>query len=121
MSITLNNLVFPFTGFIQGGIARYLNTDAGAAAGFRPLTATVSGPNVNGDYKVRWKLVLPTVVQVEGACCDAVERLTTVDIVVTIPRSAGAAERTAMSGSIKDLAASPEFLASISSLITPSA
>lgn len=120
MSITLNALVYPFSGFVQGGIARYLNTDAGTAVGFRPLTATVSGPNVNGDYKVRWKLVLPTVVAAAN-CCDDVTRLTTVDIVVTIPQSAPAVERTAMGNSIKDLAASPEFLASISSLITPSA
>ena len=121
MSITLNSLVFPFAGFIQGGIARYMNTDAGVAAGFRPLTATVTGPNVNSDYKVRWKLVLPTVVQAGNGCCDVAERLSTVDIVVTVPRSAGADERTAMGNSIKDLVASPEFLASISSLITPSA
>lgn len=120
MSITLNNLAYSFAGFIQKQVARYLNTDAGTANGFRTLTGNADGPNVNGDYKVRWKLVLPVVDEREG-CCNDTMRQSSVDIVATVPSTATAAERTTLANSIKDLAASPEFQASVTSLISPSA
>lgn len=122
MALTLNTLVYPFTGFIQGAIARYLNSDAGTANGFRVVTAKVDGPSKDGDYKVRWKLRLPTVVsEAECACPGGVVRENFADIVVTVSASALAAERTALALSLKDLVARTEFQSSITSLQTPSA
>lgn len=122
MSITLNTLVFSFAGFVNGGISRYLNKDASVPLGFRTLTAKVDEPNGDGMYKVRWKLKLPVVVSAEEcACPDGLVREEYVDIVVSIPRTSTATERSGMAVSLQDLAASPEFQASISSLTAPSA
>lgn len=121
MSITLNAVVFSFSGFIQGTIARFLNKDAGTPLGFRALTAKVDEPGKDGNYKVRWKLKLPTVTsEASCACPDGQVSELYSDIVVTVPKNCTAAQRTAMATSLKDLTASTEFSASISSLMAPS-
>lgn len=122
MSLTLNTKVYPFTGFVQGAIARYLNAGGGTASSFRTATAKVEAENSNGDIKVRWKLRLPTVVsEATCACPGGVVRENFADFVITMSSSALAAERTDLALSLKDLVASPEFQASITNLQTPSA
>ena len=122
MSLTLNTKVYPFTGWIQGAIARFMNSDAGAANGFRVATGKVDTPTTGTDYKVRWKLQLPTVVsEADCGCPGGIVRKNFADIVVTVSSSALAAERSDLALSLKDLVASPEFQASITKLQTPSA
>lgn len=122
MSLTLNTVVFPFIGFLQGSIATYRNVGSGTANGFKDATAKVEPKNANGDIKVRWKLKLPTVVsEADCACPGGIVRENFADIVVTVSTSALAAERTNMALSLKDLVASSEFQASITNLQTPSA
>lgn len=123
MSLTLNTKVYPFTGFIMGRIAQYLNAGAGSANGFKTATAVVDAvADAKGQIKVRWKLKLPTVVS--DAACDCpggVVRENFADIVVTVNRAALAAERSDLALSLKDLVASAEFQQSITNLQTPSA
>lgn len=122
MSITLATLPFSFSGFIQGTIARFLNKDAGSPLGFRALTAKVDDPGKDGNYKVRWKLKLPTVVsEASCGCPDGAVNELYADIVVTVPKNCTAAQRTAMATSLKDLAATTEFQSSVTSLMAPSA
>ena len=122
MPITLNSKPFSFSGFVQGVIARFLNKDASVPLGFLALTAKVDEPGKDGNYKVRWKLKLPTVIDSAScACPDGAVSELFADIVVTIPRNSTAPQRDAMSKSLKDLTASAEFTASVNSLVTPSA
>lgn len=122
MPITLNTKVYTFSGFVQA-IAQYINRDAGAASGFLRLTASVDGGTGSSPYKVRWKLKLPTVATGSDPCaCEGdVVREEFADLVMTIPGKMSQTERTALAVSIKDLTASSEFQASVSSLTTPSA
>lgn len=121
MSILLNGVTFSFSGFIRGTIARFLNKDAGIPLGFRALTAKVDDPEKDGNFKVRWKLKLPTVTsEASCACPDGQVSELYADIIVTVPKTCTAAQRTAMATSLKDLTASTEFSASITSLTTPS-
>jgi hypothetical protein len=123
MAITLNTKVYTFRGFLQGLIAKYSDNTAGVPAGFNVLTATVNDPAKNSPYyKVRWKLKLPTIVaSPDCACPDGVSHDSFVDIVVSVSSKSTAAERDNLSKQIKDLTASPEFLASVNSLLVPSA
>lgn len=123
MSLTLNSKVFTFSGYIGGRIAQFLNRDSGLAAGFLSATAAVDAPQTKGlPFKVRWKVKLPTIEEASTcACPSGVVNESFVDIVATLPAGASLAERTALAVSIKDLASTPEFQASIVSLITPSA
>lgn len=123
MAITLNTKAYTFRGFLNGMIARYLNGTTGTPAGFNVLTATVNDPQKNSPYyKVRWKLKLPTIVsEADCACPNGVSHESFVDIVVSVSHKSSAAEREDLAKQIKDLAATPEFQASVTSLLTPSA
>ena len=123
MAITLNTKVYTFRGFLNGAIARYLEGTTGTPAGFNVLTATVNDATKNSPYvKVRWKLKLPTVDAAASCeCPDGVNHENFVDVVISVSTRSSAAERDNLAKQIKDLAASPEFQASIASLVTPSA
>lgn len=122
MAITLNTVVYTFNGFLNR-VVRYFNRGAGVPAGFKQLTASIDDPTANSlSYKVRWKLKLPVVVEgVSCDCPDGVARENFADLVVTVAKSSTTAERTDLALSLKDLTASPEFQASVISLLAPSA
>lgn len=121
MSITLNTKTYNWAGWLATGIGMYREVSGGFAAAFSILTGRVEVSDKTA--KVSWKLRLP-VVQTAGdacACPGDVIRDAVVDIVVRLSPKLSAAERTDFGLRIKDLAASPEFQASIASLTQPSA
>lgn len=120
MSITLATKVFTFAGILAQGISTYLNGGDTPAAS-NSLTAKIDGVGGTGNTKVRWKLKLPVVSEDPScACPGGLNHTSFVDIVVTLAPQASTVERTAIQTSISDLVASPEFQASITSLILPS-
>lgn len=122
MSITLNTKVYSFAGYGVSNEATYLN-GTGPATGWSRLTAAVSVGSANKATRVMWKLRLPVIATEDSdcSCAGTVLRETTVNIEVITGGTSTGAELTDVSLRIKDLAASPEFLASIASLIRPSA
>lgn len=122
MSISLNTVVYTFNGFLNR-ISTYLNTATGVPNGFRRLTCSIDEPSKDAKaYKVRWKLKLPAVIDGEScACPDGMVQDNFVDIVVTVSKASSTAQRTDVALQVKDLAASPEFQASVTNLIAPAA
>lgn len=122
MSITLNTVVYTFRGF-AGRIANFMNSSTGVPQSFKRVTCVVDEPTDGKNWKVRWKLKLPVVVDgtatSPGLSTLAYEDIA--DIVLTVPTLATTASRTDLALSVKDLCTSPDFQASIISLLTPSA
>lgn len=120
MAITLDALVYTYTGNVNG-IAQFLNAGATPAAS-NVLTAKVDGAGSTGSAKARWKLKMPVAsTDPAVAARGGVDHESFVDIVVTMAPQATAAERTNLLDSIKDLVATTQFGATISSLVPPSA
>lgn len=121
MSITLNTKVYNFRGFLPNGVSRYLETSGGVPASFSPLTNIVADGKSKTD--VRWRLELPVTATVDSecACVGDVLRLYRINISVEVPPGSLAAERTDVNTRIANLVASPEFQASITSLVQPAA
>lgn len=122
MAITLNTKVYTFAGFDSTSTSQYLNRPAGQTVGWSNLTARVIPGTKAAASKVRWKLKLPVIATEASACGCPGELLRemTVDVTVTAASTSTTAELTDASLRVKDLAASPEFLASLASLIQPS-
>lgn len=123
MSITLNSKVYSYDGMTSQAISQYSDRSGGVPASFSPLTSKVEDGSASSNTKVRWKLKVPVVATVDSecSCAGSLLREYITDIVVTVPPGSTAAERTDLEARISDLVASPEFSASIISLIQPNA
>lgn len=122
MAITLNTKAYAFAGFDSTNQSTYVHRPAGQTTGWSVLSARVIPGTSKTATKVNWKLKLPVIATEEAACKCPGELLreTTVNITVTTAASSTTAELTDISLRVKDLAASPEFLATLASLIQPS-
>jgi hypothetical protein len=120
VSITLNTKVYNGNGVIAG-VSSYTERTAGVAAGFSPVTATVSVGDGTAKSRIRWKLHLPVVATEASACACPGQaiRSSDGDINVRLDPGSTTAERTDFALRLKDLVASPEFQASIINLQQP--
>lgn len=123
MSITLNSHVYSYDGFTNQAISQYSDRSGGVPSSFSPLTSKVEDGSSSSNTKVRWKLKVPVVATVDSecSCAGTLLREYITDIVITVPPGSTAAERTDLEARISDLVASPEFSASIISLVQPNA
>jgi len=122
MAIVLNSKTYNYRGFNPQSISTYFETSAGVPSGFSPLTSRVEGTDGSGKVKTRWKLKVPIVAAVDSgcSCTGSVLREAIVDIVVTLERTATAAERTDLQARIVALVQTPEFSGSVINLVQPS-
>lgn len=119
MAITLNTKAYGFAG-IANAVSTYVERSGGIAAAFSNLSASL-----RFDTKVRgvWKLDVPIVATEASSCAcpGQVVKLSDVSINFRLDTKLTADERTDFALRVKDLVASPEFQASITNLVLPSA
>lgn len=125
-NITLNSKVYVPSGF-SGSIAGWRYSGTGVPTGFSNLTesidvpSTARGATTTGQYRVKWKLKVPTIATDDSACaCDgSVLRNTIADLVFTLHASGTTAERQDLLDQLDDLIADAQFRASILNLAYP--
>lgn len=124
MAISLNSKTYNFVGFDRNGVSIYQETSAGVPTGFSYLTCRVSPATAKETAKVRWRLTMPVVAADDSSCSctGAVLRTYTYDEGrIDIPGTGSSAERTDFGLRLKDLVATTQYQASITSLTQPSA
>lgn len=114
-TVTLNTKPYEGNGILNG-VSTWYERSGGIAAGFQPLTSTISfNPT---KTSVKWKLVAP-VLQPDAtacACPNEVLRSTIVDISVRLDKAATKAERDDILKRIQDLVLTTVFVDSVSKL-----
>lgn len=123
MAITLNTKAYAFAGFNANQQSVYKHTGGGLPSSFSYLTTKVNTGTGKADSTARWNLSVPHVAVDASACAcpggvlgtDYIRIETSVSPVTT------AGERTDLWTRIRDLVASPEFMASIENLSQASA
>lgn len=124
MAITLNSKTYNFIGFDRNGVSIYQETSAGVPTGYSYLTCRIIPATSKSDAKVRWRLTMPVVAAADSSCSctGAVLRTYTFDEGrVDIPNNGSSAERTDFAARLTALTATSQYVASITSLIQPSA
>lgn len=119
MAIVLNTKTYSFSGILNG-ITGYVERSGGIAAAFSNLTASL---RIDSKVRIVWKLVMPIVAEEASACAcpgDVVE-LADASITIRLDPKMTTAERTDFGLRLKDLVASAEFQAGITSLVQPNA
>lgn len=119
-NLTLNTKTYTGQG-ITNGVTTYLETSAGVASGYSPLTAVVR-PSSDGKApsRISWKLKVPVVASgLAGVPDGTVLRFIEVDITARSAPLATAAEMTHVALAVKDLAATTVFQSSLASLVQP--
>ncbi len=129
MSITLNSVVYNWSGFDTSGTSRWTATAAGIASAFSNLTAKVTmiaGPSVKGvvqpkTSKVKWRIQIPVIATEDSscACVGSVLRTSYADIAVDFDATATAAERIDMLDRIQALVLTTPFIDSVEDLVQP--
>lgn len=114
MPITLNTKTYSGAG-VANGIANYVNRDAGIAAGFSTLTSSL-----RIDSMVRGKVILnlPIIAPEATACACPGDVLTSGEVTVSfrLDKKLPAVTRTDLRLRLKDLVASPQFIAMLDNL-----
>lgn len=123
MSISLNGKTYNFIGFDRNGVSQYQETSAGVPSGFSYLTCKVTPGVGNADSVVRWRLTMPVVATDDSDCSCAGSILRTYrydEGKVSIPATGTAAERTDFAARITELAATTQYVSSVTGLVQPS-
>ena len=123
MAITLNSKTYNFIGFDRNGVSIYQESSAGVPSGFGYLTCRVIPASGQQPAKVRWRLTMPVVATEDSACsCDgSVLRTYEYDEgKVNVPSSSTSTERTDFATRVKELLATTQYQASVTSLVQPS-
>lgn len=119
-NLTLDTKTYTGQG-ITNGITQYVETSAGVASGYSPLTCQVR-PSSDGKApsRVTWKLKIPIVASsIAGVPDGTVLRFAEVDITARMAPLATSSEMTHVSEAVEDLAATAVFKASLASLTQP--
>ena len=122
MSITLNSVVYNWSGFDQSGTSRWTATAGGVASGFSQLTERVTvpaGSNPEAKAKVKWRVSIPVISSEDSkcACTGTLMRTAYVDIAADFGLLATASERAAVLAAIRDLVLTTEFSNSFKGLV----
>ncbi len=123
MSITLNSVVYNWSGFDQSGTSRWTATAGGLASAFSNLTARVTLGQVKdsknqSQSKVKWRIQIPVIATEDSACgcVGNVLRTSYQDIAADFAATATLAERQDALARLRGLVLTPEFEASYTSL-----
>lgn len=127
MAITLNSVVYNWSGFDQSGTSRWTATAAGVASAFSNLTARVTiGSQTSKNLstsRAKWRVQVPVVATENSSCgcVGTVLRTAYADITVDFDPTATAAERQDVRKRIQSLVLTTEWIASIDNLTQASA
>lgn len=120
-NITLNTKVYSGNG-VRNGTASYTERTAGVPAGFSDASLEIQmGSGASARVRIYGKLNLPVIAAEAStcACPGQVLRRADANLNIRIDPTMTAAERTDFGLRLKDWVASPEFQASIASLLLP--
>ena len=116
-TITLNTVPYVPSG-TNGNVAAWRNLQDPNMKGLTTLRESVNGPSKEGVFRVRWKLDLPKVAEDASpcACPGDVQSTGMIDIVMIVPASWTAANRTDFRTRIQNLVTNAAFVASVDNL-----
>lgn len=124
MAITLNSKTYNFVGFDRNGVSTYQETSAGVPSGFSYLTCRIIPGTKDAATRVRWRLTMPVVAVSDSDCSCAGSVLRTYSFDegrIDIPATGTATERADFQARVTALAATTQYIASVTTLVQPSA
>lgn len=122
MAITLNSVVYNWSGFDQSGVSRWTATASGVASAFSNLTARVTVSTSSGknqsQSKVKWRIQIPVIATEDSACgcVGSVLRTSYVDIAADFGATSTLVERQDALARLRTLVLTDEFSAGFTAL-----